>query len=56
MYTTMNPDGQLNNYPVEPQMYFAEFPSVWQQRRYLQQGAAALALVATLIFIAVGVS
>ncbi|MGB0560192.1 MAG: photosystem II assembly protein Psb34 [Spirulinaceae cyanobacterium] len=56
MYTTVNPDGQLNNYAVEPEMYFAEYPSLWQQRRYLQQGAAVLALVASLIGIAVGVS
>lgn len=56
MYTTVNPEGQLNNYAVEPQMYLATYPSQWQQFRYLQQGAAALALVTTLLFIAWGVS
>lgn len=31
--------GFLNNYAVEPQPYYAEYPAPFQQRRYLVQGA-----------------
>ncbi|MFB2933694.1 photosystem II assembly protein Psb34, partial [Aerosakkonemataceae cyanobacterium BLCC-F154] len=37
MYTT-NEEGILNNYAVEPPVYFAEYPSQEQQQRYLFQG------------------
>ncbi|WP_139276550.1 photosystem II assembly protein Psb34 [Spirulina major] len=56
MYTTINPDGQLNNYAIEQPTYFAHFPTHHEQVRYLQQGAAALLLVVALFGIAVGVS
>ncbi|MDB9504718.1 ssl1498 family light-harvesting-like protein [Spirulina major CS-329] len=56
MYTTINPDGQLNNYAAEPEMSLASFPSHHEQVRYLQQGAIALLLVTTLLTIAIGVS
>ncbi|NEO84628.1 MAG: ssl1498 family light-harvesting-like protein [Spirulina sp. SIO3F2] len=56
MYTTVNPEGQLNNYAVEPEMYLATYPSQSQQFRYLQQGALSLLLVTTMMFIAWGVS
>lgn len=45
MYTTINESGQLNNYAKAPQMYYASYPSFWQQRRYFQQGLLAAALV-----------
>jgi hypothetical protein len=55
MYTT-DETGVMNNYAVEPDMYFAVYPSVEQQRRYLVQGAIAILLVATTLFTALVVS
>lgn len=56
MYTTVGNDGLLNNYAVEPDMYYAEFPSEWQQKQYLFQGAIAISLIAFTILTAVSVS
>ena len=48
MYT-VDETGVMNNYAVEPEVYFAEYPSDEQQRRYmLQAGFAALLVTATL--------
>jgi hypothetical protein len=55
MYT-IDETGVMNNYAVEPQPYFAEYPSAEQQRRYLIQGAGALLLVATTLLTAFTVS
>lgn len=56
MHTTQDERGILNNFAAEPTLYFAEAPSAKQQRRYLIQGAAAMALVASLLGIALTVS
>ncbi|BAU05006.1 photosystem II assembly protein Psb34 [Fischerella sp. NIES-3754] len=56
MYTTVNEEGILNNYVTEPQMYYAEYPAIWQQRRYLLQGAVATIFVNTLVLLAFAVS
>ncbi|MDJ1183401.1 photosystem II assembly protein Psb34 [Roseofilum casamattae] len=56
MYTTVNPEGQLNNYANEPEMYYAEYPSYEQQQRYLLQGAIGFLLVAASILIGLAVS
>ncbi len=45
MYTTVNEEGILNNYAPELPIYYAEYPSQEQQRRYALQGA-----IATLFF------
>jgi hypothetical protein len=55
MYTT-NEEGILNNYAVQPAMYFAEYPSPEQQRRYAIQGAVAFVFVALTLLTALGVS
>lgn len=55
MYT-IDETGVMNNYAVEPDMYFAAYPSVEQQRRYLVQGAVAILLIATTLFTALAVS
>ena len=56
MYTTVNEDGILNNYaPVTP-IYYAEYPAIWEQRRYAVQGAAATLFVGLLILASVVVS
>jgi len=56
MYTTINPEGQLNNYANEPALYFAEYPSAAQQRRYTQQAALAFLLVGSALLTALAVS
>lgn len=55
MYT-IDETGVMNNYAVEPKPYFAVYPSVEQQRRYLVQGAVAVLLVATSLVTAFAVS
>lgn len=54
-YTTEE-GGRLNNFAVEPKVYKAEPPTKTEQRNYLIMGAAALALVGGLIFVAFSVS
>ena len=57
MYTTTQLDnGTLNNYAVEPKMSYAEYPTVWEQKRYIQQGAIATVLVSAIVFISFVVS
>ena len=57
MYTTTQLDnGTLNNYAVEPKMSYAEYPTVWEQKRYIQQGAIATLLVSAIVFISFVVS
>jgi hypothetical protein len=56
MHTTQDERGILNNFAVEPTLYFAEAPSAHQQRQYWIQGIAAMALVASLLGIALTVS
>jgi hypothetical protein len=55
MYT-VDETGVMNNYAVEPKMYFAVYPSHEQQRQYLLQGAVAVLLVAGTILTAFAVS
>ena len=57
MYTTTQLDnGTLNNYAVEPEMSYAEYPSLYEQKRYLQQAAIATFLVSTLVLVSFVVS
>jgi hypothetical protein len=56
MYTTQDERGILNNYAIEPKVYFAEYPSPEQQRQYLLIGSLAVILVTSLFAIAIGVS
>ena len=56
MYTTVNESGQLNNYANEPEMYYAYYPSNWEQSQYVKQGALAAAFVAVLLMTAAVVS
>ncbi|EKQ67179.1 hypothetical protein OsccyDRAFT_5006 [Leptolyngbyaceae cyanobacterium JSC-12] len=52
---TINEEGLLNNYASEPAIYYAEFPSEYQQRQYLWQGAVATLFVAALVLTAISV-
>ena len=57
MYTTTQLDnGILNNYAVEPEMTYAEYPGFYQQRTYLKQGAVAALFIAILGLISFAVS
>jgi hypothetical protein len=56
MYTTVNEDGILNNYAPKVAVYCAEYPAVWEQRRYALQGAFATVFVGLMIVIAFSVS
>lgn len=56
MYTTINEEGILNNYAPETPIQYAEYPTVWEQRRYAVQGAIAVLLVGVLLLTALGVS
>lgn len=53
---TVNDEGLVNAYAIEADMYVAESPNRDRQRRYLIQGAIALALVAVVTLIAFSVS
>ena len=56
MYTTQEDNGILNNYAVEPEMTYAEYPALYEQKRYLQLGAVAALFVTAIIFTAFAVS
>ncbi|NEP36607.1 ssl1498 family light-harvesting-like protein, partial [Moorena sp. SIO3B2] len=43
-------------YAPETEIYYADFPSVEQQRNYISQGAIASLLVCLLILTAFGIS
>jgi hypothetical protein len=56
MYTTVNEDGVLNNYPNETKMYYAEYPAIWEQRKYVIQAVFASLIVTTLVLVGFSVS
>jgi len=56
MYTTSDENGILNNYATEPELYFAEYPSADEQRRYALQGAIATLFVVALLLTSFAVS
>ncbi|NCJ07155.1 ssl1498 family light-harvesting-like protein [Synechococcales cyanobacterium C] len=53
---TVDQEGLTNNYAVEPNMYFASFPTPDEARRYVIQGAAAALFIVSLIVTSVAVS
>jgi hypothetical protein len=56
MYTTVNEQGLLNNYAVEPDLYYAVFPSPEQRRNYALQGAIATLFVTALVLVSFAAS
>ena len=54
--STVDQEGLTNNYAVEPILYYAQFPSVEQQRRYAFQGAIATLFVTALFLTSFAVS
>lgn len=55
MYTT-DDRGILNNYATEPAMYYADYLSKEQQRRYALQGGLAVLLVTLVLLTSLAVS
>jgi hypothetical protein len=55
MYT-IDEQGKLNNYAVEPTVYPAVYPDVEEQRRYFFQGAIATLFLTSVLFAAFAVS
>ncbi|MBW4552270.1 MAG: ssl1498 family light-harvesting-like protein [Aphanocapsa sp. GSE-SYN-MK-11-07L] len=53
---TIDEDGRINNFAIEPKMYQADPPTSGQKRIYLVAGFGALVLVGGLMAIAVAVS
>ncbi len=56
MYTTQLDNGTLNNYALEPKMYLSDYPAVYEQRRYIVQGAIAALFVTATVLISFAVS
>lgn len=54
--STVDDEGRLNNFAVEPKVYSSEYPSPRQQRRYIYWGLAAAILVISLVLISTFVS
>jgi hypothetical protein len=53
---TVDDEGLINNYAIEPDLSRAEYPSPRQQQRYIFLGAGAVLFVVALILIAFTVS
>ena len=56
MYTTQLDNGTLNNYAVEPKVTVAEYPAVYEQRRYMVQAAISALLVTATVLVSFAVS
>jgi hypothetical protein len=55
MYT-IDDQGKLNNYAIEPTVYAAAYPHLDEQRRYLTQGAIAFLFLGSVLLTAFAVS
>jgi hypothetical protein len=53
---TVDDEGLLNNYAIEPEVYPAAYPSPPQQRKYILMGAGAALFVGVLILISFSIS
>ncbi len=53
---TVDDEGIVNNYAIEPEMSKAEYPSPKQQQRYIFLGAVAILFVSLVVWIAFAVS
>ncbi|WP_337907114.1 photosystem II assembly protein Psb34 [Iningainema tapete] len=52
----MRSHGVLNNYATKPKVYYAEYPAIWEQRKYVLQGVLATLLVTALVVAAFAAS
>lgn len=53
---TVDDEGLLNNYAIEPDCYPSDYPSPHQQRRYISLGAGATFFVILLTLISFAIS
>lgn len=53
---TIDDEGLINNFAVEPAIYPSEYPSRRRQRQYSVIGASAILFIAVLILVAFSVS
>ncbi|NJP08139.1 MAG: ssl1498 family light-harvesting-like protein [Leptolyngbyaceae cyanobacterium RU_5_1] len=53
---TVDEEGLINNYAIQPDMSTSEYPSPEQQRRYVFLGAGATLLVVMLLLVTFSVS
>ncbi|MBW4633725.1 MAG: ssl1498 family light-harvesting-like protein [Iphinoe sp. HA4291-MV1] len=53
---TIDDEGIINNYAIQPDMSLAEYPSAKQQRRYFFLGIGAILFVAVIALIAFALS
>ncbi|NJO39191.1 MAG: ssl1498 family light-harvesting-like protein [Cyanobacteria bacterium CRU_2_1] len=53
---TIDDEGLINSYAIQPDMSASEYPSPKQQQRYIFLGAGATLFVVTLLLIAFAVS
>ena len=56
MRTAQLDNGTLNNYAQEPDMYYSEYPSYFQQQRYKLQGGIAFLFVSSLILSVIAIT
>jgi hypothetical protein len=49
MHTTKDEQGLLNNFAVEPKMYYSQEPTGKQKRNYFIQGALGFILLAGVV-------
>jgi hypothetical protein len=53
---TVDDEGILNNYGVEPKVSLSEYPSPQTQKQYVWQGLGAILFVVLIVLIAISVS
>ncbi|UBF29784.1 ssl1498 family light-harvesting-like protein (plasmid) [Kovacikia minuta CCNUW1] len=53
---TINDEGLINNFAVEPELYPSEYSSLRQQRQYIVLGASAIFFILMLMLVAFSVS
>ncbi|MBD2356087.1 ssl1498 family light-harvesting-like protein [Tolypothrix sp. FACHB-123] len=53
---TVDDEGMINNYTIQPAMSLAEYPSTEQQQRYIFQGVVAIVFIALTLLTALAVS
>lgn len=56
MFSTIDTEGKLNNYAIEPVVYAATYPTVDQQQQYMLQGAISTLFIVFLVFTSFAVS
>jgi hypothetical protein len=54
--STVNERGILNNYAPKVAVYYAEYPTVGEQRWYMFQGAIAILFIGCLVLTTIAVS